>query len=95
MVLYLANTQNIATIVFVDKTVPLLPSGDSMKIRLLLSLALLLLCGACTVIKPATATEADPASAYIYHIEAASKGRATRIIWVNPPRNKDLVKKKG
>ena len=64
-----------------------------MKFRLLISFSLVLICSACSAVKPATATEADPASAYIYRIELASKGRANRIIWVNPPENKDLVKK--
>ena len=66
---------------------------DIMKFRVFLSLSLVMLCSACTTVKPATATEADPASAYIYQVEKASTGTATRIIWVNPPKNKDLVKK--
>lgn len=64
-----------------------------MKTKLMFLLALIMLCGGCAAVQPATATEADAASAYIYHIEEASKGRASRVIWVNPPRNKDLVKK--
>lgn len=64
-----------------------------MKYKLLFLLFLTMLCSACASVNPATATEADAASAYMYHIEEANKGRASRIIWVNPPRNKDLVKK--
>ena len=64
-----------------------------MKTKLLFLLALIMFCSGCASVQPATATEADAASAYIYNVEAANKGRASRIIWVNPPRNKDLVKK--
>jgi PBP1b-binding outer membrane lipoprotein LpoB len=64
-----------------------------MKTRLLLIAGLIMLCSGCSVVQPATATEADRASAYIYQVEQANKGRASRVIWVNPPRNKDLVKK--
>ena len=61
-----------------------------MKIRLILALALLFLASACATVKPATATEADSAAAYMHAVENAAVGRAARIIWVNPPRNKDL-----
>ena len=64
-----------------------------MKARILLLLAAVAMCTACASVKPATATEADDASAYIYQVEQANKGRATRVIWVNPPRNKDLEDK--
>ena len=67
----------------------------TMKIRLIIAMALVLLCSACASVKPATATEADEASAYMYHVEEANKGRAARVIWVNPPRNKDLSKDGG
>ena len=64
-----------------------------MKTRLLLIASLIMLCSACSVVQPTLATEADPASAYMYRVEKANKGRASRVIWVNPPENKDLVKK--
>ena len=64
-----------------------------MKFRIILLLSIVLLSSACATVKPATATEADPASAYMYRVENANFGTATRIIWVNPPKNKDLVKK--
>ena len=64
-----------------------------MKVRILIVLGLLAICTACASIKPATATEADRASAYMYQVEEANRGRATRVIWVNPPRNKDLEDK--
>jgi len=62
-----------------------------MKIRLLLALVSALLVSACaTPIKPATATEADASAAYINAVENAAFGRATRVLWVHPPSNKDL-----
>lgn len=62
-----------------------------MKIRLILALLLTFLVSACaTTLKPATATEADPAAEYILAVENAAFGRATRVLWVNPPRNEDL-----
>jgi hypothetical protein len=63
-----------------------------MKIRFLLTLSAALMLSACatSTVKPAIATEADSAAAYIYAVENAAFGRATRILWVNPPRNKDL-----
>ena len=64
-----------------------------MKIKFALGFALIVMCSACSTFRPATATEADRASAYIYHVERINKGKASRVIWVNPPRNKDLKKK--
>ena len=60
-----------------------------MKIRLILALGLLLLASGCAVVQPATATEADEDSAYVYNVENGAFGRATRIIWVNPPKRKN------
>lgn len=62
-----------------------------MKTRILLALSLTFLVSACaTAVKPATATEADTAAAYMLAVENAAFGRSTRVIWVNPPKNKDL-----
>lgn len=58
------------------------------KIRLILALSALLLASGCAVVQPATPTEADEAAAYIYNVENGAFGRATRIIWVNPPKSK-------
>ncbi len=65
-----------------------------MKTRLTLVFGLILICSACTAIpiQPATATEADAAAAYMYAVENQAFGRATRVYWVNPPRNKDFEK---
>lgn len=63
---------------------------DAMKIRLILALALLFLVSSCATVKPATATEADSAAAYMHEVENAAFGRAAQIIWVNPPRSEDL-----
>lgn len=65
-----------------------------MKTRLILLLGLAFLLNACAAIKPATATEADSASAYVHAVENSAFGRATRVIWVNPPDNKDFDRKK-
>jgi hypothetical protein len=70
---------------------------DIMKTRFMLIIGLLLLCSACAntpKVKAALATEADPAAAYIYAVENSAFGNATRVYWVNPPRNKDLEKDK-
>jgi len=65
-----------------------------MKTRLIIALGIaLLILNACASVKPATAVEADKASAHMYQVENAAFGRATRIIWVNPPENKDLEDK--
>lgn len=62
-----------------------------MKTRLLLALSLTFLVSACaTTVKPATATEADASAAYMLAVENAAFGRATRVLWVNPPKNEDL-----
>lgn len=66
-----------------------------LKIRLILALSLLLLASGCAVVQPATATEADEDSAYIYNVENGAFGRATRIIWVNPPKHKSHDSKDG
>jgi len=68
-----------------------------MKTRIVVALLLVLLCSACNTvpIQPATATEADSAAAYIEAVESQAFGSGTRIIWVHPPDNKDLVKKDG
>lgn len=58
------------------------------KVRLTLVLGLLLLASGCAVVQPATPTEADEDSAYVYNVENGAFGRATRIIWVNPPKNR-------
>ena len=65
-----------------------------MKTRLTLVLGLILLCSACTAvpIQPATATEADLATEHIWIVENNAFGRASRVIWVHPPRNEDLEK---
>jgi hypothetical protein len=70
---------------------------DVMKTRIVVGLMLILLLAACKTvpIQPATATEADPASAYIQAVEDQAFGSGTRVIWVHPPDNKDLVKKEG
>jgi starvation-inducible outer membrane lipoprotein len=64
-----------------------------MKTRLILLVATALLLNACTTVKPTTATEADASSAYMYAVENQALGRAVKIIWINPPRNKDLEDK--
>jgi starvation-inducible outer membrane lipoprotein len=65
-----------------------------MKTRLILLVALALLLNACATVKPATATEADASSAYMHAVESVATGRATKIIWVHPPSNEDLERKK-
>lgn len=68
-----------------------------MKTRIVVGLMLILVLAACNTVpvKPATATEADPAAAYIEAVENQAFGSGTRVIWVHPPANKDLVKKEG
>ncbi len=65
-----------------------------MKIRLtiLLGLAFLLL-NACATVKAPLATEADQAAQYMLEVENQAFGRATRVIWVNPPEDKDFENK--
>lgn len=66
-----------------------------MKTRIVLAFLLVMLCSACNTmpVQPATPTEADAATAYIHAVENNAFGTATRVIWVNPPRNKDLEDK--
>lgn len=86
----LAQFEFCATILFVAQVFVRVKKRmeDKMKVRLILVLGLVLLASACATVKPATATEADQDSAYIYNVETGAFGRATRIIWVNPPKHK-------
>jgi hypothetical protein len=67
---------------------------DIMKTRLIVVLGFaLLLLNACATVNPPLATEADEAANYMLNVENQAFGRATRIIWVNPPEEKDLENK--
>ena len=65
-----------------------------MKTRLILVLGLFLSCSACTIVpaQPSTTLEPGSATEYMYTVENQAFGRATRIYWVNPPKEKDFDK---